>query len=77
MAGIIPTTDGWFHSYYDVSLPFCPSIETITVSNPFSVPMYVDQVVIDTICHPVPEPGSLIAIGAGIAAFAARRRRKV
>lgn len=75
--GTVMMADGWMHSYYDITLPFCPSLETFKIFNPLtSGAFWIDQVVIDTICHPVPEPATMVALALGAAAFVARRRRR-
>lgn len=74
-----PTTilpDGWAHTYYDITLPFCPPFETFKIYNPGAPKYWIDQVVIDTLCRPVPEPMTLAGLGMGAAALVARRRRR-
>ncbi len=75
--GTVVMADGWVHSYYDITLPFCPSFETFKIFNPLTgTPFWIDQVVIDTICHPVPEPATMLALAFGAAALVAKRRRR-
>lgn len=69
-------TDGWTHSVWDTKMPWCPAFERILINNTTPVVMDVDQVVVDTICNPTPEPMSMLAMGAGFAGLIARRRKK-
>jgi hypothetical protein len=66
--------DGWRTDVVDIVLPFNPMSETLEIwwaqANPLG-PVYVDQVVIDTIC-PEPATVSLLILG-GIVVL--RRRR--
>lgn len=69
------TPGGWNHYLYSISLPFCPSSEQIHLSNNSPVFMHVDQVVVDTICNPVPEPASCATFLTGVVAWCVRRKR--
>ncbi|MGH7132620.1 MAG: hypothetical protein ACREJO_11800 [Phycisphaerales bacterium] len=54
--------------------PFNPELETITIHNPdLQNFMYIDWLVIDTICAPSPEGAAVLAI-AGLVAMSRRRR---
>lgn len=64
-SGIMP--DGWTHSVYTVHLNSQPATERITLQNLTPVPMQIDEVVIDTLCAPVPEPATFVAFGLGAA----------
>lgn len=67
----IPSANGWIHTTLDFQLPFCPNLETFRLNSDFGH-VFVDQVVIDTIC--VPEPTTVASIGLGLAALMRRRR---
>jgi hypothetical protein len=67
--------NNWIHELTRWSIGSCPPFERVSISS--GVPgagMFVDQVVIDTRCFPVPAPGTAMLLGAG-ALLAARRRR--
>lgn len=67
--------NGWTHELTRWVTPVCPPLERISIfPNLVGTVVFVDQVVIDTLCYPVPAPGaaSVLALG-GLAAF--RRRR--
>lgn len=70
----IQLADGWFHTTWELTVKECPDFETIWVRNlnPTGAPLYIDQVVIDTICVPAPASGLLALAGL---VFAGRRRR--
>lgn len=68
--------DGFIHSVWQVHMPICPTFERVLVTNQSPTQMFVDQVVIDTICNPVPEPATLAACGTAGLAFLRRRRKK-
>lgn len=68
-------SDGWTHATYQVDFGPCPSSETIVLKgHTAGAVMFIDQVVIDTICRPVPEPATLASLAVG--SFALLRRRK-
>lgn len=67
--------DGWFHTTFQFSLKECPEFEDIFIFNngATGAPLYIDQVVIDTICIvPAPATGMLALAGLVVAG---RRRR--
>jgi hypothetical protein len=68
-------SDGWTHANYSVHMASCPSIEQITFVNNTPVVMALDEVVVDTICTPVPEPASMAILGVGVAALIRRKKR--
>jgi len=68
----IPSANGWTHTTLDFQLPFCPNVETFRLGSDFGH-MFVDQVVIDTIC--VPEPATMAAMAIGFGALLKQRRK--
>ena len=65
--------DGWQHITYSVDMNTCPEFEQVHITNFSPVVMGIDEVVIDTIC--VPEPCTVVALGAAAFALVRRRRR--
>lgn len=71
----IQLPDGWFHTTWLFSVKECPDFEIVFLgnTNPTGAPLYIDQVVIDTICIvPAPATGMLALAGLVVAG---RRRR--
>ncbi|MGH7242414.1 MAG: hypothetical protein ACREJD_03230 [Phycisphaerales bacterium] len=70
-----PLGGGWNHTTWQFSLKECPEFEDVFLSNndPTGAPLFIDQVVIDTICI-VPAPGVGAIALAGLV-VAGRRRR--
>jgi hypothetical protein len=67
--------DGWTHQLTQWAYPECPGFEHVTIFPPQpGVTLFVDQVVIDTRCYVVPEPGVLAMLG--VAGVVAGRRRR-
>lgn len=66
---------GWMHSTFSLTYPDCPPEEVLAITNGTNNPVYIDQVVIDTIC--VPEPASMAILGAGLVSILARRKRRI
>jgi len=64
------------HIVYDLTLKPNPSDEKIYIQ-PMYCQIYIDEIVIDTICVPEPSSVLLLAVGAaGIAVLILRRRRR-
>ena len=66
---------GWTHELTRWSTPICPPSGRISIAPSLvGTVVFIDQVVVDTLCYPVPTPGSasVLALG-GLCAF--RRRR--
>lgn len=72
------TADGFTQATWSARFGPCPQNEVIQIAGhlPGAI-VFVDQVVIDTICNPVPEPSSLAILGAGAIAVVRKRRRKL
>jgi hypothetical protein len=67
--------NGWVHEVSTWSLAVCPPMEHVQITPPvFGATSFVDQVVIDTRCFPVPGPGATAL--AGVAGLISRRRRR-
>lgn len=75
-SGFMVMADGWFHSVYTLRYPTCPRIETIGVINGAGPPYWIDQIVIETICQPIPEPATIAGLGLGIGILALLRRKR-
>lgn len=71
---ITPLPGGWVHELTEWSYPACPGMEQVTLfpGQPGAT-LFVDQVVIDTICVPSPAGPAALAFG-GL--FMLRRRRR-
>ncbi|MCC6427945.1 MAG: hypothetical protein IT435_14130 [Phycisphaerales bacterium] len=68
--------DGWIHELSVWTLPTCPTYEDLVLTPPIpGTVVWVDQVVIDTRCTPIPAPGVASAIPCLLAAWAHWRRR--
>lgn len=52
---------GWMHTTYAITMQPNPIFETILIQGD----VMVDEMVMDTVCVPVPEPGSLAVLGTG------------
>ena len=57
---------GWFYDYIVYRIEPNPVFETITLTNPTG-DLYIDQVVVDTICAPEPASITALILGAMIA----------
>ena len=62
MVDKIALGDGYYHAAYHIIIEPNPSSELIAVAPPQCV-LYVDDVVIDTIC--IPEPATMVLLGLG------------
>lgn len=70
---ITPLPGGWFHELSVWNVPSCPQKEAVHIF-PMGTLAYVDQVVIDTQCIPIPAPTAIAPLALA-GAFATRRRR--
>jgi len=72
---VTPLANGWYHQLTQWNSPICPPFESIQISPGLAGAItLIDQVVIDTYCHPVPAPSAAAPLAlAGLVAF--RRRR--
>ena len=70
----VQLADGWNHTTWEFIIPECPDFEIAFLRNLATTsPLYIDQVVIDTICIvPAPATGMLALAGLVVAG---RRRR--
>ena len=68
--------NGWVHQLTQWSTPVCPASERVAIFPGLAgVQVFVDQVVIDTQCIPVPSAGSASLLSAaGLCALRRRRR---
>lgn len=72
--GTIDLAEGWHHSTFEFILPEQPEVEFFHIVNHLpDTNVYIDQVVIDTLC--VPEPASMAAVALGLGALIRRRRK--
>lgn len=76
LVGETHLSDGWIHSVYSATLDDCPPIEIIDIVNASSAFIGIDQVVIETICLPVPEPATMAALGLGALALVRRKAKR-
>ncbi len=66
--------DGWIHELAIYTIDGCPEYETIDLTPPIlGTTVFVDQVVVDTRCFPVPAPAAATPM---LAALLATRRRR-
>jgi hypothetical protein len=71
--------DGWVHELTIWNFDRCPLTEEILIRPPANGTLAIDQVVVDTLCSPVPEPGSLVLLtlgSLGLLGYAWRRRQR-
>ena len=67
--------NGWTHELTQWTFPACPGVERVTIFPSLAgAQEFVDQVVIDTLCAPVPAPGAAALLG--IAGLVTLRRRR-
>ncbi len=57
----VPLGDDWYYDYIHYRYDYNPDCETLTLTNDFG-DLYIDQIVIDTICAPEPASLSLLAL---------------
>lgn len=72
--GTVLDAFGWRHSTFSYVLQPNPSFEYYQIRNNSAVPIYIDQVVIDSQC--VPEPASMAILGLGVVGLVCARRKK-
>jgi hypothetical protein len=70
---VTPLPGGWFHELSVWNVPSCPQKEVVHLF-PMGTLAYVDQVVIDTQCIPVPTPAAAAPLT--LAGLVALRRRR-
>ncbi len=71
---ITPLPGGWYHELSVWNVPSCPQKEVVHLF-PMGTLAYVDQVVIDTECIPVPAPSAAATLALGAGVIMRRRRR--
>lgn len=70
-----PLANGWFHELTEWNVATCPPFERVSISpNTAGAVLFVDQVVIDTQCYPIPTPGGAALLG--LAGLSLLRRRR-
>lgn len=68
--------DGWVTQVCGALLQPNPESETLIISSPFDETVYIDEVVIDTLCWTIPSPSALTAGLVGLVAVVTRRRAR-
>jgi len=68
--------DGWVTQVCMALLQPNPNSETIVISGLVDETVYIDEVVIDTLCWTIPSPSALTAGLVGIAVVVTRRRTR-
>lgn len=72
---ITPLGNGWFHELSKWSTPICPLQERVAITPSLAgTVVFIDQVVIDTQCFPVPAPAASAPLA--LAGLLALRRRR-
>jgi hypothetical protein len=59
---VVDLEDGYYHATYHVTIEPNPSME-LTIVRPFDCTLYVDDMIVETIC--APEPATLVLLGLG------------
>ncbi|MBN1456665.1 MAG: PEP-CTERM sorting domain-containing protein [Sedimentisphaerales bacterium] len=62
LVGVTDLQDGYYHATYHVVIEPNPTME-VTIVRPFDCTLYVDDLIIETIC--IPEPATLVLLGLG------------
>ena len=62
LVGVVNLQDGYYHATYHVIIEPNPTME-LTIVRPFDCTLYVDDLIIETIC--IPEPATLVLLGLG------------
>lgn len=63
LEGVVDLEDGYYHATYHVIIEPNPIME-ISIIRPFDCTLYVDDLIVETICD-VPEPATMVLLGLG------------
>ena len=72
--GSSPSGTKWYTYSFMITIPDNPAVEVITIDLPYST--WIDEIVIDTRCVQIPEPGTLALVGLGGLCLLRKRKKR-